>query len=310
MGGLFTLVLVFVINALLRGAGEARRAMQVLILATVVTVISEPVLVLGWGPFPRLGVAGSAASYVLGFGAGVAYQLWILLTGRARIGIRPQQLRPDLPLMWHIVKIALPSTIQMTLRSSSRLAIMALVGVYGTFATAGYGLANRMLLIALIPCFGLGNAGSTLVGQNMGAAKPQRAERAAWTVSGYALAYMIAVTTLLFIFAKPLVALFDPTPEVVRIGTQCIRIVAFSMVGNAVGIVLARGFDGAGNTVPAAAINLLSLWLLEVPVAFLLSSALGLGLVGIWWGRAAANIANGVLFAFWFRRGKWKERQV
>jgi putative MATE family efflux protein len=309
-GGLFTIVLVFVINALLRGAGEARRAMQVLILSTAVTVITEPVLVLGWGPFPRLGVAGSAAAYVLGFGSGLLMQIVILLHGRAVIGINLRQLRPDLPLMGRIVSIALPSTIQMTLRSSSRLAILALVGAYGTFTTAGYGLANRLLLIALIPCFGLGNAGGTLVGQNLGAGKPERAERAAWSVSAYAVGYMVAVTTILFLLAKPLVALFDPTPEVVAIGADCIRIVALSMVSNAVGIVLARGFDGAGNTVPAAAINLLSLWILEVPAAFVLSRWLGLGPTGVWWGRALANIANGLLFAVWFRRGKWKEREV
>ncbi len=309
-GGLFTVILLFVINSMLRGAGEAGAAMAVLFLATAVTVILEPVLVFGWGPIPPLGVAGSAWAGVLGFGSGVALQVVILLSGRARIGINLRDLRPDFPLMWRIIQIALPSTVQMTLRSSSRLLVLGLVGAYGTFATAGYGVANRMLLIALIPLFGLGNAAGTLVGQNLGAHKAERAERSAWWVSAYAAGYMAIMAVILFAFAGRLVALFDPTPEVVAIGAECLRIVAPSLIVSAVGVVLARGLDGAGNTVPAMSINLLTLWAMEIPIAFGLSRWVGFGVRGIWWGRAISNLANGLMFAFWFRRGKWKSKEV
>mgnify|MGYP001817766280 CR=1 FL=1 len=308
--GIFTLILVFAINAMLRGAGEAGIAMRVLFLATAVTVVLEPILILGWGPVPALGVSGSALAFILGFGAGLVMQLVVLLSGRARIRINLRDLKPDFPLMGRIIRISLPSTIQMTLRSSSRLIILALVGVYGTFAVAGYGVANRLLLIALIPCFGMGNAAGTLVGQNLGARQPERAEKSAWWVSGYSAIYMAVVALLLSIFAPSLIALFDPTPEVVAIGTECVRIVAWSMIATAGGVVLARGFDGAGNTVPAMTINLLTLWAMELPLAFGLSRWLGLGATGVWWGRAIANLANGLLFAIWFRRGKWKEREV
>jgi len=308
--GIFTLILVFAINAMLRGAGEAGMAMRVLFLATGVTIVLEPILIRGWGPLPAMGVAGAALAFVLGYGAGLVLQLAILLSGRARIRINLRDVKPDLPLMASIIRIALPSTIQMTLRSSSRLLIIALVGLYGMFATAGYGVANRMLLIALIPCFGLGNAAGTLVGQNLGAGRPDRAERSAWWVSGYAAGYMVVAALLLTVLAPSLIALFDPTPQVVAVGTECVRVVAWSMVGSAGGVVLARGFDGAGNTVPAMAINLLTLWGMELPVAFLLSRWLGLGVTGVWWGRAVANLANGLFFAMWFRRGKWKEREV
>jgi putative MATE family efflux protein len=308
--GIFTLILVFVINAMLRGAGEARLAMQVLFLATAVTVVLEPLLIFGLGPLPPLGVAGSAWGSVLGFGTGLGLQIFILLRGRARIRINLRDLRPDFPLMVRIISIALPSTVQMTLRSSSRLLIVGLVGAYGTFATAGYGVANRMLLIALIPCFGLGNAAGTLVGQNMGAEQPERAEKSAWWVSAYAGVYMVVMATALSLFAPNLIAVFDPTPEVVAIGSECLRIVAWSMIAGGVGVVLARGFDGAGNTVPAMSINLISLWGMEVPLALGLSRWIGLGATGVWWGRALANLANGLLFALWFRRGKWKQREV
>ncbi|MEA3351824.1 MAG: MATE family efflux transporter [Chloroflexota bacterium] len=310
MGGLFTMVLIFVINSMLRGAGDARLAMMVLIFATVINVLLEPVLIFGWGPFPALGVIGSAWASVLGFGSGLALQIVILLSGKARIKINLNDLRPDFPLMRHIVRIATPSTVQMVLRASSRLIIVGLVGIYGTYATAGYGVANRMILIAIIPVFGLANAASTLVGQNLGAHKPKRAERSAWWVSVYAVGYLTIVSLFLFIFARPLIGIFDPTPQVVDMGAECLRIVVPTLVISALGIVMGRSFDGAGDTVPAMSINLSTLWGMEVPFAYGFSTWLGLGLAGIWWGRAIANTANGLLFAVWFRLGRWKRREV
>jgi putative MATE family efflux protein len=250
-GGLFTLVLVFVVNSLLRGAGEAGPALWVLVLSQGLTVVLEPLLIFGWGPFPALGVNGSAWAGVLGFGAGVLLQMAILLSGRARIAIDLHNLWPDFPLMWHIVKIALPSTIQMTLRSTSRLVILAIVGLYGTFATAGFGVGNRILLIAIIPGFGLGNAAAALVGQNLGAAQPHRAERSAWWVAAYSTSLLAAFAVLFF-----------------------------------------------------------TLWGLEAPLAYGLSQWTGLGITGVWVGRAIANLANGLLFALWFRLGRWKKREV
>jgi len=195
-------------------------------------------------------------------------------------------------------------------RSFSRLAIVAPVGLFGTFATAGYGVANRILLIALIPSFGLGNAGGTLVGQNLGASKPARAEWSAWWVSAYTAGYIAIAEALIFAFAQPLIELFDPTPQVVACGTGCLRVVAPSMIASAVGVTLARGFDGAGDTVPAMAVNLLTLWGVEVTLAYVLCNWTGLGITGVWWSRAAANLVNGLLFALWFRLGRWKHQEV
>jgi len=309
-GGLFTLVLVFVINSLLRGAGEAGLALAVLVLSQGLTVVLEPLLIFGGGPFPALGVDGSAWAGVLGFGAGALSQIVILLSGRARIAINLRNLWPDLPLMWHIVKIALPSTVQMTLRSTSRLIVLAIVGLYGTFATAGFGVANRILLVALIPGFGLGNAAATLVGQNLGAVQPQRAERSAWWVTAYNASMLAAFAVVFFTFARPLVAFFDPTPEVADLGAEYLRIVAPSLIFSAVGVVLARAFDGAGNTVPAMFVNLLTLWGMEAPLSYGLAQGTALGITGVWVGRALANLANGLLFAFWFRLGRWKRKEV
>ena len=310
MGGMFTLVLVFVINSMLRGAGEARLAMTVLFICTLVSVILEPALIWGWGPFPSLGVVGSAWASILGFGVGLSTQVAILLRGRSRIAINVRDLAPDLRLMARIILIALPSTAQMVLRSSSRLVIVGLVGMFGTFALAGYGVANRMLLILLIPLFGLGNAASTLVGQNLGAGKPERAEQNAWWVAAYAVSIMAVAAALLFAYARPIIAFFDATPQVVAIGGEAIRFIAPTLVFSALGVVLSGAFSGAGDTLPAMVINLTTLWGIEVALAFGLIHWAGLGLSGVWWGRIVTNIANGLIFALWFRVGKWKQRQV
>jgi putative MATE family efflux protein len=306
------MVLIFVINAMLRGAGEARTSMRVLFFATVVTVVLEPVLVQGLGPISAMGILGSAWAFIIGFGAGVMYQFWILLTGRSQISIDLRRLRPDVPLMLRIVRIALPSTAQMTLRTSSRLAIIALVSVYGTAALAAYGVTNRMLMFVVIPTFGMGNACAALVGQNLGADKPQRAERTAWWASGYATIYTIVVVVLVFASAPALIRFFvnDPTPDVMNLGTEYLRVVAPSLLAMAIGIVLARGFAGAGNTVPPMVVNLITLWGVEVSFAYVLSRWAGLGATGVWWGRSIAGFANGLLFAIWFSRGKWKEKEV
>jgi putative MATE family efflux protein len=312
LSGLFTMVLIFVINGMLRGAGEAQIAMRALFLSAAVTIVVEPVLLLGLGPIPALGISGSAWAFIFGFGAGLIYQFWVLLSGKAEISIDLRRLRPDFLLMARIIRIAFPSTVQMTLRSSSRLAILALVGVYGTAALAAYGVTNRLLMFVVIPTFGLGNACAALVGQNLGARKPQRAEKAAWWVSGYATIYTAAVVLLIFAFAPALIDFFvkDATPAVLDLGVEYLRIVAPSLLPMAVGIVLGRGFDGAGNTVPAMMVNLISLWVVEVGIAFVLSRWVGLGATGVWWGRSIAGLANGLLFAVWFRRGKWKEQEV
>lgn len=310
MAGLFTVVLIFTINSVLRGAGEARWAMIVLFVAMGVTVVTEWVLIFGWGPFPALGIAGSAWGVVLGYGTGMVFQVGLLFSGRTRIHLSLRTLRLDPPLMWQILRISLPSMIQMFLRSSSRLIILGLIGLYGTFALAGYGVANRMLMIAVIPSFGLANAAGTLVGQNLGAGKPKRAESNAWWVSAYVAVYAAIVALFLFIVADPLIGLFDPTPQVVGFGADAMRFVAPALVLAMVGVVLGRAFVGAGDTVPSMSVNLLTLWGIEAPLSFVLSQWLGLGLRGIWLGLAAANMANGLLFIVWFRLGRWKKRKV
>jgi len=307
--GLWAVVMVPVINALFRGAGDANIAFGVLAFANLFNVVLEPFLVLGWGPFPRLGVTGAALSMIIAQGLGLVLQLLILLSGRARIRLNLHHLRPDPTIIRRIVDIGTPSTVQMFLRAASRVIVLGLVGMFGTYALAGYGVANRVLLVAFIPGFGLGNAAATLVGQNLGARQPDRASKSAWIIAGYNVTLMSAFALFAFPMASRLVAVFDATPAVVGYGSAALRIIAVSYLFSAVGVVMGRSLDGAGNTVPAMAINAFSLWGMQIPLAYVLTRT-HLGADGIWWAIAVANIANGLLMAYWFRRGGWKRRQV
>jgi putative MATE family efflux protein len=308
--GLAGFLMVPIVNSLLRGAGEARLALIVRVLAYGVGLLVEPVLIFGWGPLPGLGVAGAALALVGSQWLGLLLQLGTLLSGRARIRIDLRRLRIDLPLMWQIFRIALPSTIQMTLRSFSRATLLAVVALYGTYAVAAYGVAARVFMTVFVPGFGLGNAAATLVGQNLGAKKPERAARSVWLISGYNVALMLVCVAAIVPFASPIVAAFEDSPEVVALGTTALRIFAIGYVFSALGSVLARALDGAGNTMPAMVINLLTLWGIQIPLAWILSQVLGWGTTGLWAGISVANVANGLIFAFWFQRGRWKRRMV
>jgi putative MATE family efflux protein len=309
-GGLTGFLMVPIVNSLLRGAGEARLALTVRILAYGLGLLVEPVLIFGWGPLPALGVAGAALALVGSQWLGFLLQLAVLLSGRARIRIDLRHLRADPRLMVQIFRIALPSTVQMTLRSFSRATLLGIVAVYGTFAVAAYGVAARVFMTVFVPGFGLGNAAATLVGQNLGAGKPDRAARSAWLIAGYNLTFMLACAVIIFPLAEPIIAAFNDTPEVVALGADALRIFAVGYVFSAVGVVMARALDGAGNTVPAMVINLFTLWGLQIPLAWILSQVVDWGTLGLWAGISAANVANGIIYAAWFRRGRWKHREV
>ncbi|OQY25837.1 MAG: hypothetical protein B6I34_01395 [Anaerolineaceae bacterium 4572_32.1] len=297
-------------NALLRGAGEARTAMWTMWVANGAAIALASLLIPGNLGFPALGVSGSALALVLGYAAGVISAVVMLLSGRLRLHLHPRDFRLDLPLMWRVIKVAWPSTVQMTLRASSRLVTTTIMAPFGTAIFAGYGIANRILMFALIPGFGFGNAAGTLVGQNLGANKPKRAAKSAWLVAVYNIGIMIAFLTLFLTFTRPLITFFNAEPAVVDIAQEVISIVGLSFLVTSVGVVMARSLDGAGATFPAMIINLTTLWGIQVPAAYALSNWTTLGTRGLWLGFGIANVINGLLMAGWFLRGSWKERQV
>jgi putative MATE family efflux protein len=308
--GLWAIILVPILNSLLRGAGNASEALYVLAVANGLNILIEPFLIFGWGPFPQWGVAGAAFSTVLAQAAGLGLQAFYLCTGRARIRLGLGQLRFDPRLMWRVATIALPSTVQMTLRSMSRLTMIGIMGAYGTAALAAYGVANRLRMIALIPGFGLGNAAATLVGQNLGAGRPERAERTAWLVGGYSTIFMALAAGVSLVWAEPVVTFFNSDHHVVQLSGEGLRIIGFSLIFSGLVVAMARGLNGAGETFPPMVINLLTLWGVQIPAGYALARWAGLGTTGVWIGLGLANLSNGLVMTYWFRRGKWKHRVV
>ncbi len=310
LAGLLAIVLFSVINTLFRGAGDARAAMLIGGGVNILSVLAEPFPVFGIGPLPRMGVVGAAVAVISVYAVGLLAQTALLLSGKLHIRLVPRLLRPDLRLMWTIVTIAVPSTIEMFLRALSRVVLLGIVAIYGTFAVAGYGVANRLLLVSIVPGFGLGNAAATLVGQNLGAGRPERAEKSVWTIVGYNLAFVGSIVGLYLLFPGWFVGLFTHDPGVVHHASHCLRITGISYGFLAAGIIASRGLDGAGNTVPGMAIGLLTLWGVQVPLTYLLARWNLMGADGVWLGLSIANILNGILFVYWFRRGGWKLKQV
>ncbi|NPV08099.1 MAG: MATE family efflux transporter [Anaerolineae bacterium] len=295
---------------MLRGAGNAREALWLAIIGNLANVALLPLLVQGMIGLPPLGVAGAALSTVFAQAIAVTAGTGMLLSGRARVALLWRRVRPDWAVIRTMVTIGIPSAVQAVLRSSSRVAMIAIVAPFGTAAIAGYGVATRLTVMLLTPGFGMGNAAGTLVGQNLGAQKPQRAERSAWTIAWINLAFMLVAMALMALKAPEAVQWFNCTEDVAGVAVRAIRVVAIAYAFGAVGVVMGRALDGAGNTVPAMMVNLTTLWGVQVPVGLVLSRFTPLALDGVWVGWALASAANAVAMAYWFRRGGWKRKKV
>ena len=309
-GGLFVLMLMQACNAILRGAGEAGCALKVMVLGFGLPMLLDPLLILGWGPFGGLGLAGGALAVVVGACCGLGYAIWVLKKGRRRIGLGAGLGRPDSRLMWRIIRVGLPAWLQMLLRSAAGVVVLGVIALFGTNAVAGYSAAIRIVMFAFIPCFGLGNAAATLVGQNLGAGKPERSSRSAWLSASYSVLYMAVMTVVFVALPEPILSQFSRDPLVLAVAVPALRIVASTQAFNAVGVVMGQSLSGAGHTVPGMFVNLGTLWGLQVPSAYLLTHHTDLGVVGVWMTFAIVNVANGSLYAFWFHRGGWRKQEV
>lgn len=308
--GLPIITVALVLSAVLRGAGNAREALWLAIIGNLANVALLPLLVQGMIGLPPLGVAGAALSTVFAQAIAVTVGTGTLLSGRARVALLWRRVRPDWAVIRTMVTIGIPSAVQAVLRSSSRVAMIAIVAPFGTAAIAGYGVATRLTVMLLTPGFGMGNAAGTLVGQNLGAQKPQRAERSAWAIAWVNLAFMLVAMALMALKAPEVVVWFNCTEDVAEVAVRAIRVVAIAYAFSAVGVVMGRALDGAGNTMPAMMVNLTTLWGVQVPVGLVLSRFTPLALDGVWVGWALASMANAAAMAYWFRRGGWKRKKV
>jgi putative MATE family efflux protein len=310
IGGSITVLLLFVINAAFRGAGDASITMRTLWLANGINIALGPCLIFGWGPFPRLGVDGAAVATTIGRGIGVLYQVRALARGRGRLRVARAHLVADGGTQRTILRLSRSGTVQMFIGMASWLVLVRIVSRFGANVIAGYGIAFRVVMFALLPSWGLGNAAATLVGQNLGAGRPERAEQAVWRAAFYNFVFLGGVGLLLVIFAGDVVRLFSPVPEVVAAGGRCLRIVSAGFLFYAYGMVVTQAFNGAGDTRTPMGINLVCFWIWEIPLAYVLSGPVGLGPTGIFLAIASAFSLVAVLGVALFRRGRWKSVQV
>lgn len=305
-----TVFLIFLINAIFRGAGDAVLAMRTLWLANALNIVLGPCFIFGWGPFPEMGVAGAAVATNIGRGVGVLYQLWHLAGHHSRVRVRLRHLRPLFGDLRVIMTTASNGIGQLLISTTSWVGLFKILALFGSAAIAGYTIALRVVVFALMPAWGLANAGATLVGQNLGANHPDRAEAAIRIATRFNMIFLSAIGAVFVIFAHPIVSMFTGDPEVLKHGTRALWIVSLAFPLYAAGMCLEAAFNGSGDTWTPTRLNFFCLWLGQVPLAWILAESFSLGPVGIF---ISVPISFSVL-ALWsaalFKQGKWKQQKI
>jgi putative MATE family efflux protein len=309
LGGNATVILLFMLNAVFRGSGDAAIAMRVLWVGNAINIALGPCFIFGLGPFPELGVTGAAVATNIGRGTAVMYQLVVLVRGRGRVRLEARHLRFDLALMRSVLRLSGTGTFQILIGTASYIALVRILSVFGSAALAGYTIGLRVIIFALLPAFGLSNAAATMVGQNLGANRPDRAERAVWTAALYNMAFLGSVSVLFLLAAHPIAGLFTTDPLVHPYAADCLRIVSLGFLFYGAGMVLTQSFNGAGDTWTPTVINLFVFWMLEIPLAWSLSRT-SLGAYGVFIALTVSYSALAVISAVLFRRGAWKTKKV
>ena len=310
LGGNVTIMLLFLINAIFRGAGDASVAMWTLILSNGLNIILDPMFIFGFGPIPAYGVEGAAIATTIGRGTAVVFQLFILFYGWSRIKITLKDLVFRAKVMLNLVKISLGGIGQFLIGTSSWVFLMRIMSEFGSEVLAGYTIAIRVMMFTLMPAWGMSNAAATLVGQNLGAGKPQRAEDSVWKTGKYTAIFMGIVSVIYLVFAKYIVGWFSDEVEVVKNGALCLQIIAAGYIFYAYGMVVIQSFNGSGDTKTPTYINFVCFWLLQLPFAYLAAITFNFGPKGVFWAITLAEVLIAVIGIIWFRKGHWKATKV
>lgn len=310
IGGNATVLLLFLVNAIFRGAGDAHVAMRVLWIANGINIVLDPALIFGIGPFPELGVTGAAVATNIGRGTGVLLALFWLTREGGRIAIARRHVHLEPRTMARITRLSLSGTLQVFIGMASWIGLVRVLASFGSEAVAGYTIAIRIVLFALLPSWGMSNAAATMVGQALGARKPDRAERAVWRAALYNVLFLGILGVVFVAAAGPLVGIFTEDPVVRGYATTGLRTVASGFLFYAYGMVLTQAFNGAGDTWTPTLINFFIFWLWEIPLAMILALVFDLGPLGVFIAMTVAFSSLAVVSALLFRRGKWKLRVV
>lgn len=308
--GNITIMMLFLINAVFRGAGDASLAMRSLFIANGLNILLDPLFIFGYGPVPSMGVEGAAIATNIGRAVGVAYQLYHLFYGKGLIRIR----RKDIAVKWEIIlrllRVSAGGTGQFLIASASWVFLVRIMSTFGSQAVAGYTIAIRLIVFAILPAWGMANASATLVGQNLGAGYPERAERSVWRAAFLNMLFLAGITVVFLVFARPLLGMFTEDAEVLRNGVLCLQIVSLGYVFYAYGMVVSQSFNGAGDTRTPTLINLFGFWLFQIPLAYFLAVHLDVGTPGVYAAIAIAESAIAVAGILLFRQGKWKQVNI
>ncbi|MGB2750766.1 MAG: MATE family efflux transporter [Pyrinomonadaceae bacterium] len=310
VGGNAAVLFIFLLNAIFRGAGDAAIAMRVLILANGLNMLLSPCFIFGVSFFPELGVTGAAVGTTIGRSVGVLYAAWHLFRAGGRIHISRDSWRFDPTLLWKLIKLSSTGVFQLLVATASWTALMPIMAGFGEVAIAGYVIALRVVMFALLPALGLSNAAATMVGQNLGAGKPDRAEAAVWKAAWFNAAFYFAIGLIFLIFSHPIIGTFTQEPEVLRYGTSALHIIAYGFAFYGLGMVLETAFNGAGDTWTPTYLNLLVFWIFEIPLAYALAYRFNFGPDGVFWAITLAFSLLAVASGLLFRRGKWKLKTV
>jgi len=310
LGGNAVIVLLFVINSIFRGAGDAAIAMRILIISNVINIILDPILIFGWGPIPAMGIEGAAIATNIGRGTGVIFQLWVLFRGGKHIRITCAQLRLDVASLVNILKTSLGGIGQMIVAMTSWIFLMRILADVGSEAVAGATIAMRVMMFTMMPAWGLSNAAATLVGQNLGAGNPDRAESSVWKIGFYNMGFLVMVSFIYFFYNEELMALFTDDAMVISVGAEWIQILSYSFFVYGWWMVSTQAFNGAGDTRTPTYINVVFFWLIQIPLCYFLAIDAGWKQSGVFWGVFVSETSVG-LFTLWlFTRGKWKQMTV
>jgi len=310
LGGSGVLLFLFLNNAIFRGAGDAAIAMRLLWVANIINLILDPCLIFGLGPFPKLGVTGAALATFTGRSIGVLYQFYRLLRGTERIRILRSQIRADFRVLFRLLRVSLTGILQFAIAHTSWIGLVRIVSVFGSAALAGYAIAIRILIFVLMPSWGLSNAAATLVGQNLGAGKPERAQISVWRTGLFNMVFLGVIGVFFLVFATPVIRLFTQDPEVVPLASACLRILSYGNIGYAYGMVMLQAFNGAGDTVTPTIVNFFGFWLLEIPLAYFLAIHGNMRANGAYVSIVVAECAIAAASILLFRRGRWKGQKI
>jgi putative MATE family efflux protein len=310
LGGNAVVTFLFLLNAIFRGAGDAAIAMKVLWVANVLNIVISPLFIFGVGFFPELGVTGAAVGTTIGRGCGVLFAFWYLFRGEKRFQIHREHWNLDPSLLWKLTRLSSTAVLQFLVGTASWSALVRVIAGFGSEAIAGYVIALRVVVFALLPSLGLSNAAATLVGQNLGAGKPERSEAAVWKAAFLNAGIYFFVGVILLLFSDSIVGLFTTEPGVLVHGRDALHIIAFGFIFYGFGMVMETSFNGAGDTWTPTWINLFIFWIFEIPVAYLLAYQFGMGPHGVFWAITIAFSLLAIVSALLFRRGKWKLKVV